>query len=206
MKTTSNFFSGTIFKGSFPDINDCPSSADIPLVAFTGRSNSGKSSLLSALCNHRNLAKVSSTAGKTRLLNYFYVPSGVAPGPGIFLVDMPGFGYANLPKREIESLRAMSDRFFIHAINLILIILILDARRDPDEEEYNIIKFCREEKKEIIFARTKWDTLNAAERSRKKKRWSEQSLSDITMTVSSTKKTGLTEMLQKIRTIARRSV
>lgn len=195
------YFRNVTFKGAYPDIDKCPSSAAIPLVAFTGRSNSGKSSLLSALCDHKNLAKTSSTAGKTRTLNYFLVPPGEIKGPGLYLVDMPGFGFANVTKEEATALRTMADRFFLEAENIKLIIVVSDARRDAGQEEMNLLKFAKSENIPIVFARTKWDTMNAKEKSAAKRSWKELGIESECLPVSSPKKIGLDELIDLIRSL-----
>ena len=195
----TDFFRAVEFVGSFPDIKSCPDSERIPLVAFTGRSNSGKSSLLSAICDHHNLAKVSRTAGKTRLLNYFKVPPFSNFPDGLYLVDMPGYGFAQISHGEKKRLRIMVDDFLLKAVNLDLIIVVLDARRSPGAEELGIIKYCQETNKTILMARTKWDRMNMKARTGAQKSWRNQGIGDICCPVSSPQKKGLDKIIDVIK-------
>ena len=102
------------FHLSSPDWTGCPSASLQTDICFTGRSNSGKSSLISAISNQHNLARVSGTPGKTRLINYFKIrPVGQNRNAGAdwYLVDLPGFGYAKMPALEQKKLRLMVDQF-----------------------------------------------------------------------------------------------
>ncbi len=194
------YFRGTQYIGSFPSIDDCPNTGVIPQIAFTGRSNSGKSSLISALCDHRNLAKSSSAPGKTRTLNYFLVPDSNAPPHGLYLVDLPGYGFAKIPKNERSRLRAMVDRFLAEAQNMLLLVIVLDARRKLEEEEENIVRYCREFDQPFVFARTKWDKLNTKERGKALNDWKAAGLADVSIALSSVKKNaGIVKMLDLVR-------
>ncbi|MBI3394531.1 MAG: ribosome biogenesis GTP-binding protein YsxC [Spirochaetia bacterium] len=199
MNREAEYFQKVTFKGSYPDVASVPSSFAIPVVAFTGRSNSGKSSLLSALCNHANLARVSKTAGKTRLLNYFLVPPGAVPGAGLYLVDMPGYGFAKLPRPEAAKLRRLIDEFLASAENLKLIVLVLDAKRELASEERGIVEYCRANNRNLYLARTKWDMLNQRERAAAQKVWREDGVADICRPISSKDKRGIPELVDAIR-------
>ena len=192
-------FRATEYVGSYPRVEDCPDSSQIPVIAFTGRSNSGKSSLISALCDHHNLARSSSAPGKTRALNYFRVPPHSSPPNGLFLVDLPGYGFAKVSQTERRSLRAMVDRFLAEVENMALLVLVLDPRRKLEAEEENILAYCREFHRPVVLARTKWDRLNTKEKSEARKYWKECGLSAISIPVSSPKKTGISELLTVAR-------
>ena len=192
------FFRGAEYRGSFADCRGLPSSSDEPAVGFTGRSNSGKSSLISALCDHRNLAKTSRTAGKTRTLNYFFVPAE-GPRRAFYLADMPGYGYARVSDNERKRLRRLSDEFFLQETNLIFLFIVLDARRKLGSEERNILEHFQENEVGLILARTKWDRLNAREKKEARALWKAEGVQDISYPISSTKKTGLVELLRLIR-------
>lgn len=195
------FFRGVEFKGAYPTIDDCPSSYAIPLIAFTGRSNSGKSSLLSSICGHKNLARASRTAGKTRTLNYFIVPPSSVSGPGLYLVDMPGYGYANLSKSEAVRLRESVDEYLARAENLRLVVIVLDARRELGREEKSVLAFCEDHNRTSVLARTKWDLLNQREKGAARRSWKEQGLDEISIPVSSVSKDGVDEILEKVRSV-----
>lgn len=99
-----------------------------PEMAIVGRSNAGKSSFINALIGQK-IAKTSATPGKTRLLNFFAVDESV------YLVDMPGYGYATGDRQEVEDWRSMIETYFESRESLRGVLLIMDLRRDWSEEE-----------------------------------------------------------------------
>jgi GTP-binding protein len=195
------YFRSVTYIASYPSPEHFPNPDKVPAIAFVGRSNSGKSSLLSALCDHKNLARASKTAGKTRLLNYFFVPKPLPDqdSKSLFLVDTPGYGHAKLSKEERMVIRRMIDEFLLKAEGLNLIIMILDARRRADSEEYSVLTYCADHDIPVIMARTKWDTMNSAEKKDARNLWKAEGILSVCHPISSTKKTGLDTLLQKIR-------
>lgn len=193
------FLRGVEYVGSFARFADCSAEQrSRPLIAFAGRSNAGKSSLISAICDHQNLAKVSRTAGKTRTLNFFSVRDG---GLDFFLVDLPGFGYANASHGERERMRKLVDDFLLHAENVALFVQVVDARRTLSREERNIVRFCDEMNRELIMARTKWDKLNNKERQAARKGWRQDGLEERSIPVSSPNRVGLDLVLGRMRAV-----
>ncbi len=95
-----------------------------PEVAVVGRSNVGKSSLINALFNRKNLAKISSTPGKTRLINYFLVDDQ------LYFVDLPGYGFAKISKKEKSSWKKKLEAYLKYNKNLKLVLLLLDVRHN----------------------------------------------------------------------------
>lgn len=175
--------------------------APIPAIALTGRSNAGKSSLISALCDQRDLAKVSRTPGKTRLINYFYVPAGT-DHPEFYLVDLPGFGYAKLPQKEVAALHEMIRTYILNEKHLRLTIIVIDAKRDAGEEELDLMRHSLNIERPFFVARSRWDRLNQKERAAARKRWlAEDPLPEISTPVSSTHKLGLQEVHRRIRAV-----
>ena len=184
------FFKGAEYLSSFTDYKSTPED-DVSIIVFIGRSNSGKSTLISSLCDHKNLARTSSTPGKTRLLNYYTVPVKTDAVEKIYFVDTPGYGYAKMSAGERKSLRNMVDNFLLHKQGIRLIVLILDARRKLGEEEKSVIMYCRESKVPLVFVRSKWDTLNQKEKSQAMKLWKTEDIFKVCQPVSSTQKSGL---------------
>jgi GTP-binding protein len=175
--------------------------APIPAIAFTGRSNAGKSSLISALCERKDLAKVSKTPGKTRLINYFYVPEG-SDHPEFYLVDLPGFGYARLPQKEVAALHEMIRSYLLNERFLRLTIIVLDAKRKAGEEELSLMQHNLSIQRPFFVARSRWDRLNQKERAAAQKRWMDEDLlPEISIPVSSTHKLGLDEVHRRIRAV-----
>lgn len=186
-----DFLKNASFHGSYQATIKCPT--DGPVIAFTGRSNSGKSSLISTICNHKNLARISSTPGKTRLLNYFKISN--QPEELYYIVDMPGFGFAKMSKSGQKKLRIMVDSYLATCQDIILIVVVLDARREIGYEESNILKYCNELKMPVILARTKWDKLNSTEKNKKKNQWTKAGLAQISYPVSSLNFFGLEKFI-----------
>jgi GTP-binding protein len=110
---------GVKFIKSSPDLKSCPG-AGSPEYAFAGRSNVGKSSLLNLLINMKNLAKTSSTPGKTRLINHFLV------NDSWYLVDLPGYGYARAGKKTRDSFISTVGDYLLHRETLACLFILID--------------------------------------------------------------------------------
>lgn len=106
-------------------------------VAFAGRSNSGKSSAINAIVQRRDLARTSRTPGRTQLLNFFEL------GPGERLVDLPGYGYAQVPPEMREHWRRLMDAYFGARTSLAGLFIIMDARRPLAETDWRMIELAR---------------------------------------------------------------
>lgn len=197
-REATGFLRGAEYLGSFPGIAKLPALHGAPLVAFTGRSNSGKSSLISALCDQKNLARASGEPGKTRSINLYRIAAEKRPPRGLILADLPGFGYARLSQSERAALRKMVDGFLLDAPALALTVLVLDCRREPGEEESSIIEYCRLHQRALVFVRTKWDKLSKRERSAAQAAWGRSGLGRISIGVSNTNGEGLAEALDRI--------
>lgn len=133
-----------------------------PEIAFAGRSNVGKSSLINTLTGVKGLAKTSSTPGRTRLLNFFAVtpPSG----PGVTFVDLPGFGYAKVPHEMRKGFGTLIDAYIETRDTLKLVIVIIDARRGPEDEELDMIPWLEEHGRRPLVVLTKADKLSKSQR------------------------------------------
>jgi len=112
----------------------------LPEVAFLGRSNVGKSSLLNALAGTRGLARVSSAPGRTRLVSFFRVKGVPRPGGRgrgeLYLVDLPGYGYAKAPREVRESFEGIAVSYLLGREPLRLCVFIVDARHEPGERDH----------------------------------------------------------------------
>ena len=106
------------------DYRICPA-PKMPEYAFIGRSNIGKSSLINALVNHRNLAKTSGKPGKTQLINHFLI------NKEWYLVDLPGFGYAKIPKSLRAQFHDMISNYLTNRTNLMCLFVLVDSRHKP---------------------------------------------------------------------------
>ncbi len=131
------------FITSAPRLEDCPKES-LPEVCFAGRSNVGKSSLINALVNRKNLARTSNVPGKTQQMNYYNVSEAC------FFVDLPGYGYARVPKKERERWGRNIRDYVLNRNTLDLILHVVDSRHSPsklDEDFFywmgsNEMPFC----------------------------------------------------------------
>ncbi|MFM9061075.1 MAG: ribosome biogenesis GTP-binding protein YihA/YsxC [Bacteroidota bacterium] len=105
--------------------------ADRPEFALIGRSNVGKSSLINRLAQHQGLAKSSASPGKTRLINHFLFD--IPPAVSLYLVDLPGYGYARASKKEIETWNLMMKRYLKERPNLVCVLQLIDSRLSPQK-------------------------------------------------------------------------
>jgi len=140
------------FLTSNTDISKCPK-ADKPEYAFIGRSNVGKSSLINQLLGRKNLAKTSSTPGKTRLINHFVV------NEEWFLVDLPGYGYARISKSEREKWEGMIHTYLTDRPNLVNTFILIDSRIEPKDSDLQFIDWFGEMQLPFALVFTKTDKL-----------------------------------------------
>jgi len=106
-----------------------------PQVAFAGRSNVGKSSLINALLHRKNLVKTSTTPGKTQLINFFLINTRW------YFVDLPGYGYAKVPRAVVDKWAPMIEGYIKEAPQLKAVVLLLDSRREPDVRDRRMLEW-----------------------------------------------------------------
>jgi len=128
----------------------------LPEVAFAGRSNVGKSSLLNSLVRRKSFARVSRTPGRTREINFFRVNNGFV------LVDLPGYGYARVSKEQKSEWRPLIESYLRRTTQLRGIVLLLDIRREPSDDDRAMLDFLAEVEVPTIVALTKTDKLSKA--------------------------------------------
>jgi GTP-binding protein len=131
--------------------------SSLPEVAFAGRSNVGKSSLLNTLVRRKSFARVSRTPGRTREINFFRVNNTFV------LVDLPGYGYARISKTKKAEWRPMIESYLRRTSQLRGIVLLLDIRREPSEDDRAMLDFLAELGVPTIVALTKADKLTKAD-------------------------------------------
>ncbi len=137
-----------------------------PEVAFAGRSNVGKSSLLNALVGRKALARVSSTPGRTRSLNFVEVLLAKGyPTRSLRMVDLPGYGYAKVARSERQRWGPMVESYVTGRDDLVLVVLVVDARRPPSELDIHMAAWLQEVGRPWICAATKLDKLPRTKRS-----------------------------------------
>ncbi len=123
----------------------------LPQIAFAGRSNVGKSSLINCLVERKGLAKTSSVPGKTRVVNFFVVNDAV------IFVDLPGYGYAKVSKEEREKWRPLVEAYFTTSTTIRAAVIIVDIRRGPEQEELNLASWLSVHSIRVLFVATKSD-------------------------------------------------
>lgn len=131
--------------------------SDMPEVAFSGRSNVGKSSLLNRLLNRKSLARVSSMPGKTVTINFFRVD-------GCRFVDLPGYGYAKVSHDEKIRWSELMESYFASGRDIRVVVQLIDMRHKPSEQDIDMIEYMVANKLPFIVALTKADKLNKTER------------------------------------------
>lgn len=141
------------------DVDKCPSD-DKPEYAFIGRSNVGKSSFINMLTGRKNLAKTSSTPGKTQLINHFLIDETW------YIVDLPGIGYAKSSRQSRLKWREMIDKFLLNRRNLLYSFYLIDSRLKPQNNDTDFINWFGENQLPFVLLFTKTDKLKVAELSR----------------------------------------
>ncbi|HNY64338.1 MAG TPA: ribosome biogenesis GTP-binding protein YihA/YsxC [Deltaproteobacteria bacterium] len=129
----------------------------LPQIAFAGRSNVGKSSLINALLNRKSLVKTSKQPGKTRNINFFRVD--LVEAPSIYMVDLPGYGYARVPQGMKTAWDELASRYFEGNRDLKLLLILNDVRRNLESEEFLILDLARKAAITPVLIVTKADKL-----------------------------------------------
>ena len=133
----------------------------LPEVAFAGRSNVGKSSLINVLVQRKKAARVSNTPGRTREINFFDVNGEFV------LADLPGYGYAKVSKERKAAWRPLIEGYLKGSLRLRGVVLLLDSRREPSGDDLQMLDFLGHRETPTIVIATKVDKLPNAERSRR---------------------------------------
>lgn len=125
-----------------------------PEIAFAGRSNVGKSSLINRMVNRRNLVKVSSRPGKTQSLNYFLVDNQ------LFLVDLPGYGYARVSKKLQEEWQGLISEYLLTRATLRCVVVIIDLRHALKPQDHDLVEWLRANNRPYLIVYTKRDKIS----------------------------------------------
>lgn len=148
-----NPFAQARFLMSCANLTQCPRD-DQAELAFAGRSNSGKSSALNALCGQNSLARVSKTPGRTQLINLFELPGGAGR-----LVDLPGYGYARVPNETRQEWARMVGRYVEQRVNLRGLVLIMDCRHPLTDYDQQMLAWIQIGQRPCQILLTKADKL-----------------------------------------------
>lgn len=143
---SAEFITSAARKEQYPDLQ-------APEVSFAGRSNVGKSSLINSLIGRKGLVKVSKTPGKTQLLNFFSINGKLT------FVDMPGYGFSNVPMKVKRSWGRMVETYLKRRDQLKAVILLLDCRRTPNEDDRSLLRWLQKENVPLILVFTKIDKI-----------------------------------------------
>lgn len=149
------------FLGGMASAGGWRPSARLPEVAFAGRSNVGKSSLINRLVNRKKLARVSNTPGRTREINFFEVNGAFV------LADLPGYGYARISKDARAAWRPLIEGYLQESPTLKGVVQLLDARRQPSDDDLQMLDFLAHLGTPTIIVATKVDKLRTSERERR---------------------------------------
>ena len=131
---------------------ECPE-PNLPEYAFIGRSNVGKSSLINAMMNHKDLAKTSQTPGKTQLINHFLV------NENWYLTDLPGYGYAKVSKSLRKDFEKLITNYILNRKNLVNLFVLVDIRHTPQKIDLEFMQWCGESGVPFSIVFTKADKL-----------------------------------------------
>lgn len=143
---TVEFIISAVEKNQYPKDN-------LPQIVLTGRSNVGKSSFINTMLQRKNMARTSQTPGKTRLINFFLI------NKQFYFVDIPGYGYANVSKKQIMEFKVIIERYLQNK-SITLAILLLDIRRIPNEDDLLMYNYFKELGIETLIVLTKADKLS----------------------------------------------
>jgi GTP-binding protein len=168
---------------------------DLPEIAFAGRSNVGKSSLLNLITGRKALARVSGSPGKTRTINFYRCNDRFR------IVDLPGYGYAKISRSESEKWGAMMEAYLEGRENLIKVVQLVDIRHEPSVQDVQMYDYLKYHGLDGIVVATKADKIGKNERMRAISRIASSlgmSEEDIVIPVSSLKKSGHDELLDTI--------
>jgi GTP-binding protein len=180
------------FVGSFPDpqVRFTPL---LPEIAFVGRSNVGKSSLINALTGRPGLARVSGTPGKTALLNAFRLPD-------FYLVDLPGYGFARASKSARQAYRALVNGYLMNRAELAGVVWLLDIRHQPSADDREIQEILIKSGRPVLAALTKADKLTRSAQTSRARQLSEAAglPGDQVHPVSARTRLGIAELAESI--------
>ena len=145
--TSAEFVKSAVLPSQYPP-------ATMPEIAFVGRSNVGKSSLINTLVGRKNLAKTSNTPGRTQLINFFVINEAVS------FVDLPGYGFAKVSRAVKKDWGEMIEAYLKNRQNLAMVILILDIRRDPSNDDLSLRDWLEDYRIPYLYILTKVDKLS----------------------------------------------
>lgn len=154
-------FNNTEFYASYGRFEQIPP-PEKPEVAFSGRSNVGKSSLINKIFNRKSLARVSSVPGKTATINFY-------KADGCYMADLPGYGYAKISKSEKLRWAELIEGYLNADRDIALVVQLIDMRHPPSKDDLHMIDFLIEREQPFVIVFTKADKLSAKEREERRR-------------------------------------
>lgn len=142
----AEYYKTAVSKSQYPD-------ADRPEIAFAGRSNVGKSSLINSMLNRKKLARISSDPGKTRTINFYNINDLV------YFVDLPGYGYARVSKEEKKNWGMIIEEYLYTRESLVDVVLLVDIRHEPTEDDRIMYDWIKSNKRNVTVVATKSDKI-----------------------------------------------
>ena len=188
------------FIASYGISSQLPESDRVEFV-FSGRSNVGKSSLINRLCSRKNLARVSSTPGKTATINFYSVDD-------LYFVDLPGYGYAKVSNADRDRWDKLINSYFEKDRNNELLIQLLDCRHDPSADDVQMLQFLHYHRIPFVIVLTKADKLKKSQIAETQSKFEKIGLqygSQKVFLTSSEKGTGMEELKQYLESVLERS-
>lgn len=187
------------FIKSSTTVEQCPQDS-LSEIAFIGRSNVGKSSLINALCNNNKLAKTSGTPGKTQTINHFKINNSW------YLVDLPGFGYAKVGKSIKKEFAKIIENYILGRDNLACLFILIDSRHEPQTIDLEFMRFLGENAIPFAIIFTKTDKLKPEIITKNKETYSQKMLEEweelpTMLSSSAITKNGKEEILNFIESI-----
>ena len=156
----SEFLTSAVNPSQFP-------SDPLPQIAFIGRSNVGKSSLINSLSNRKNLARVSSMPGKTQTINFYKLSLKLHDSRlSFFLVDLPGYGYAKTSKSNRKLWQSFIEQFLLNSSNIKFVCLLIDIRHPPKDSDINMLHWLLSLQLPVLIVATKSDKLSRSLKSK----------------------------------------
>ena len=191
------YFNNAKFIGSYPSTEDLPVDQGSE-IAFCGRSNCGKSSILNALTNNKKLAKTSKTPGRTQSINVFEIKSN----SDFKIIDLPGYGYAKVSKKMRATWGQEIEKYLMTRQCLNALCIIMDIRHPFKEDDKSLIDWCESKDLPMILLLNKADKLSKSQIAQTvlsaTKELNKLSTEHFVIPVSATKKTGINLVLEKI--------
>ena len=151
---TVDFIKSAVKPSQYPEY-------DFPEIAFAGRSNVGKSSLINTLIQRKDMVKTSSKPGCTQLINFFLINENLS------FVDLPGYGYAKVSKKIRSQWQPMVNLYLSVRKSLLGLILLIDIRRDPEKEEFDMMEWLEAHEIPYLVVLTKSDKLSKTEQQKR---------------------------------------